>query len=1526
MPRRFEDALKRASTMTENVVARGAVDKIARRGFLDVERPKESADETLRREREQATLYRVVVDGDDGGALLRENAVKLQRAVDVRSEYFGFSMSRRSHDPSLPALRRNVNVTWRGGVATHPDLATTPPAFSRYVTDLQDLYLTSQGSRCVEACRQRLNFVQEISKMLTLLNVDIEAKAGLSRPGGIFATAPKVDNSVRLTRATPARELLDVVSDMFEKAPNEPITKTENGTNVTLADLVIDCGVNSPSDFTVAGLGWQPTTNDSARFDVFRRTDSAASHFSATIAEGALNTDGGLFPVLVRRLMGRQDARANYVQAGEYRIQLMGDRPDEVFKLARVFKSNSLGPYSRAMWFLRVGYSDHVQRVQKERRELRRRAEAAAAEVKKTATGKKDREAAQAAAEAPPPTVQDFLNNVFNPLFDATLRPEESGAVGWFLTQVGGIHIESLFEKAGRVVVPAPGTAVPAEMPYDDPRATDTYVDYYIWANMMVLNSLRARVRLNTFQLRRGIGGVAGLGPVLSGYMLCDVLTNAAVLEDHPVVQYLVGVHRIGATLSPMMNNVHGLPYRLNPLARMFHRSLQVAVATEAPMHYHHDANPLVEELGTAQKLLGLTGTDMAELARNSVKISSFPVAVKREWLGESGYEHLGSLSKYRIDFREEVWRMEGGSLAATCADVHGGGHESESVALWSKLSTVTDEEYFRVRDMRVRFPRTIIVHPRLFESQPSVTTAAKLIARALKLRDMYIWRPPKPWRKREVSFEEALSRRGRKHDYTYASKDSVFIAFKKHEPQNWPAHLCTLEQFHQHLMELKGICDNVDVKDLAYRRLEVLDYKFRLHLALNEENEAGSMEGSVGMHNRDFYHASKVDTHIHMAAGMTGRHLRKFILDKLQNNGDDIVSRDADTGKVMTFAGVAKALGVTGNLTVDQLNVQADHTLFQRFDNFNNKYNPMAEALLRTLLLKTDNYMNGRYFAEVINQTFAEYAKDQFTFAENRVSIYGSKLNEWDRLADWFDTHGMNSKHNKWIIQVPRVYKVFRANNTISSFGQYIENIFKPLWEVSMEPHRYPRLHNFLEHVSGFDSVDNEATIDLPFSTTSPWQWTAVENPPYNYYMYHLWANVRTLNEFRNSQGLSTFSLRPHCGESGSDEHLIGCFLTADAINHGVNLRNDPSLEYIYYLARVGLAVSPLSNNALFLYFLKNPFDGFFRRGLNVSLSTDDPLMFHQTREPLIEEYSIAAKVWRFSMNDLCEIARNSVLQSGYSAEWKAEKLGHRYFFSSSLGNDPNKSHMSNIRQAYRFEAYHAECAVLDSLAGTKIPRCMTTTKEENKFVEEEEVPHQTVVVSTQNEEMERLQRDIKERKDRIAKSRAELEDASRQHRTLVEQVSELGSRIAVLEDEVAELEKPAPKAEVSYSGWPRHQQRQGGAMASALLDLPSVPSRPPMEVWRDFLQQQEEQQATAEGSEPGPNPPAAVESPIASSGRGHAGRGNRPPVVGFINAERRREMPPPTPPRPRVMRSSEPARDSMCRTLPQRGIQQRT
>jgi AMP deaminase len=93
------------------------------------------------------------------------------------------------------------------------------------------------------------------------------------------------------------------------------------------------------------------------------------------------------------------------------------------------------------------------------------------------------------------------------------------------------------------------------------------------------------------------------------------------------------------------------------------------------------------------------------------------------------------------------------------------------------------------------------------------------------------------------------------------------------------------------------------------------------------------------------------------------------------------------------------------------------------------------------------------------------------------------------------------------------------------------------------------------------------------------------------------------------------TFVFRPHSGEAGDTDHLTSAFLTSHSISHGILLRKVPALQYLFYLKQIGIAMSPLSNNALFLTFERNPLPDFIKAGLNVSLSTDDPLQFHFTK-----------------------------------------------------------------------------------------------------------------------------------------------------------------------------------------------------------------------------------------------------------------------------------------------------------------------
>lgn len=107
------------------------------------------------------------------------------------------------------------------------------------------------------------------------------------------------------------------------------------------------------------------------------------------------------------------------------------------------------------------------------------------------------------------------------------------------------------------------------------------------------------------------------------------------------------------------------------------------------------------------------------------------------------------------------------------------------------------------------------------------------------------------------------------------------------------------------------------------------------------------------------------------------------------------------------------------------------------------------------------------------------------------------------------------------------------------------------------------------------------------------------------------------------------------------------------------------------------------------------------------------------------MEEYAIAAQLWKFSTCDVCEIARNSVLQSGFSHQvwshpsfekrqhkfclsrhWsthtiilsstyccdyfckdKMHFLGENYLKDGPEGNDIRKTNVAQVRMAYRHE-----------------------------------------------------------------------------------------------------------------------------------------------------------------------------------------------------------------------------------------------
>ena len=131
--------------------------------------------------------------------------------------------------------------------------------------------------------------------------------------------------------------------------------------------------------------------------------------------------------------------------------------------------------------------------------------------------------------------------------------------------------------------------------------------------------------------------------------------------------------------------------------------------------------------------------------------------------------------------------------------------------------------------------------------------------------------------------------------------------------------------------------------------------------------NELKELTQQKTVPHRDFYNVRKVDTHIHAASCMNQKHLLRFIKKKLKTSGDMVVLNDKKKGP-LKLSEVFKELNLTPfDLSVDKLAMHAHRHTFHRFDKFNAKYNPIGQSCLRDIFIKTDNDIEGVYFAELL-------------------------------------------------------------------------------------------------------------------------------------------------------------------------------------------------------------------------------------------------------------------------------------------------------------------------------------------------------------------------------------------------------------------------------------------------------------------------------------------------------------------------------------------------------------------------------
>ena len=210
----------------------------------------------------------------------------------------------------------------------------------------------------------------------------------------------------------------------------------------------------------------------------------------------------------------------------------------------------------------------------------------------------------------------------------------------------------------------------------------------------------------------------------------------------------------------------------------------------------------------------------------------------------------------------------------------------------------------------------------------------------------------------------------------------SIYQVYLEHGEARPLVQIPTLREFYIDLDMIQEIASDGPAKSFAYRRLQYLEGRYNLYALLNEYEEVADTKK---VPHRDFYNVRKVDTHVHHSACMNQKHLLRFIKSKMKKCPDEVVLfRD---GQRLTLREVFESINLTAyDLSIDTLDMHAHTDSFHRFDKFNLKYNPIGQSRLREIFLKTDNFIKGRYLAEITREVIADLESSKYQMVSRSV------------------------------------------------------------------------------------------------------------------------------------------------------------------------------------------------------------------------------------------------------------------------------------------------------------------------------------------------------------------------------------------------------------------------------------------------------------------------------------------------------------------------------------------------------------
>jgi AMP deaminase len=268
----------------------------------------------------------------------------------------------------------------------------------------------------------------------------------------------------------------------------------------------------------------------------------------------------------------------------------------------------------------------------------------------------------------------------------------------------------------------------------------------------------------------------------------------------------------------------------------------------------------------------------------------------------------------------------------------------------------------------------------------------------------------------------------------------------------------------------------------------------------------------------RDLYTVAKVDNHVHGGSVIPVEMFIGFVKEKYQSECNTPVYQEPN-GQILTLCQLFKSENITFNdLNINALNLHGDKVR-NRFDYFlEHIYQPFGSEKLGTVFLQYDNYIGGRFYAEILRKVFVNFPKYN-VYSEIRVPVFGVSYLQWSTLANWIDKYDLlNDDRVQWVIEVWALSSANANLTEVHNYEDVLSNIFLPLFEATVNPQSNPTLSRILKYMTFFDNDSGEGIESSPF-----FDWAIppqnIINPadaPFVYQIYYTCANIAVLNQLR--------------------------------------------------------------------------------------------------------------------------------------------------------------------------------------------------------------------------------------------------------------------------------------------------------------------------------------------------------------------------------------------------------------------------